>query len=42
MSIKWEDATRQNIQITAHRGIKDLIPEGEYYTDAQGELHLSE
>ena len=22
--------------------IKDLIPEGEYYTDAQGELHLSE
>ena len=22
--------------------IKDLIPEGEYYTDVQGELHLSE
>ena len=21
--------------------IKDLIPEGEYYTDVQGELHLS-
>ena len=22
--------------------IKDLIPEGEYYTDVQGEMHLSE
>ena len=22
--------------------IKDLIPEGEYYTDVQGELHLME
>lgn len=22
--------------------IKDLIPEGEYYTDVQGELHLSD
>ena len=22
--------------------IKDLIPEGEYFTDVQGELHLSE
>ena len=27
MAIRWEDATRQNIQITAHRGIKDLFPE---------------
>lgn len=27
MAIRWEDATRKNIQITAHRGIKDLIPE---------------
>lgn len=27
MSIKWEDATRQNIQLTAHRGIKDHYPE---------------
>ena len=22
--------------------IKDLIPEGEYYTDVQGEMHLAE
>lgn len=22
--------------------IKDLIPEGEYYTDVQGEFHLSQ
>ncbi len=46
-SLDWKDPLPSIIEGIKDKGyeivlIKDLIPEGEYYTDVQGELHLSE